>query len=196
MEAEFQFPNPVLLPQIEGVEQSYIGIVKANEYLRLITDATGNIRKSLFYENVRDFQDYNDVNRGIRDTLTSDKLRERFVVLNNGVTVVARELSPVGSKFTLRDYQIVNGCQTSHVLFDEQANLDSVYVPLRLIITRDEDLASSVTAATNRQTLVSDEDLTALEAFQSSWRVSLRRIQWRNGCTSSGDRNSSALSQD
>ncbi|MER5445506.1 AIPR family protein [Streptomyces sp. NPDC002764] len=166
VEAEFLFPNQVLLPDIEGVEQSYIGTVEASEYMKLISDTNGNIRKSLFYENVRDFQDYNDVNRGIRGTLQEGRLRGRFVVLNNGVTVVAREMSVVRDKFTLRDYQIVNGCQTSHVLFDEKDQLDGVHVPLRLIVTQDEDVASSVTAATNKQTLVSDEDLKALEVLQ------------------------------
>ncbi|MFI8793395.1 AIPR family protein [Streptomyces sp. NPDC055105] len=166
VEAEFQFPNQVLLPDIDGVEQSYIGTVSATEYMRLISDTNGNIRRSLFYENVRDFQDYNDVNRGIRGTLQEPRLRGRFVVLNNGITVVAREMSVVGNKFTLRDYQIVNGCQTSHVLFDEKDQLDGVHVPLRLIVTQDEDVTSSVTAATNKQTLVSDEDLKALEILQ------------------------------
>ncbi|MEU5179798.1 AIPR family protein [Streptomyces longwoodensis] len=166
VEAEFQFPNQVLLPDIDGVEQSYIGTVAATEYMKLISDPNGNIRKSLFYENVRDFQDYNDVNRGIRSTLQAERLRGRFVVLNNGITVVAREMGVVGNKFTLRDYQIVNGCQTSHVLFDEKDHLDGVHVPLRLIVTQDDDVASSVTAATNQQTLVSDEDLKALETLQ------------------------------
>jgi AIPR protein len=166
VEAQFQFRSQVLLPDIRGVEQSYIGIVSAQEYLPLITDDSGNVRKSLFYDNVRDFQDYNEVNRGIRETLQSPEQRGRFLILNNGVTVVARELIVVGSKFTLRDYQIVNGCQTSHVLFDERDNLESVYIPLRLIVTTDDEVASSVTAATNRQTQVSDEDLGALEAFQ------------------------------
>ncbi|AXG79672.1 AIPR family protein [Streptomyces paludis] len=166
VEAEFLFSNQVLLPDIDGVEQSYIGTVSATEYMKLISDPNGNIRKSLFYENVRDFQDYNDVNRGIRSTLQEERLRGRFVVLNNGITVVAREMGVVGNKFTLRDYQIVNGCQTSHVLFDEKDELEGVHVPLRLIVTQDEDVASSVTAATNKQTLVSDEDLKALETLQ------------------------------
>ncbi|MDH6198962.1 hypothetical protein M2272_005626 [Mycobacterium frederiksbergense] len=166
VEAEFQFGSQVLLPEMPGVEQAYIGIVSADEYLQLITDDSGSVRKSLFYENVRDFQDYNSVNHGIRETLQSPEARGRFLILNNGVTVVARELNVVGKKFTLRDYQIVNGCQTSHVLFDERDNVDSVFVPMRLIVTKDDEVASSVTAATNRQTEVSDEDLGALEHLQ------------------------------
>jgi hypothetical protein len=167
VEASFEFRDRVPLPELTGVEESYIGIAKATEYLKLITDGSGNIRKSLFYDNVRDFQDYNSVNREIRETVQDDRVRERFVVLNNGVTIVARELTPSGNRFTLRDYQIVNGCQTSHVLFDEREHLDdAMYVPVKVIVTQDDDVVSSITTATNRQTTVSEDDLRALDAFQ------------------------------
>src|SRR5437016_3693980 len=92
VETEFNFSKRVSLPAIEGVEQAYVGIVSAPEYLRLITDQSGGIRKSLFYENVRDFQDYNPVNKEIRSTLRDVDKRPRFVVMNNGVTIVAREI--------------------------------------------------------------------------------------------------------
>ncbi|WP_446719262.1 AIPR family protein, partial [Herbaspirillum sp. C7C2] len=45
---------------------------------------------------------------------------ELFCVLNNRVTIVATSLTPAGNHFTLRDYQIVNGCQTSNVLHGSQ----------------------------------------------------------------------------
>jgi len=162
VETEFDFPKRVSLPAIDGVEQAYVGVVSAPEYLRLITDQSGGIRKSLFYENVRDFQDYNPVNRDIRSTLLDLDKRPRFVVMNNGVTIVAREIIVRGDTLRLRDYQIVNGCQTSHVLFDQRASLgQSVSVPVRVIVSRDEDVIASITAATNSQTSVSDEDLQA-----------------------------------
>ncbi|MEV4894112.1 AIPR family protein, partial [Nonomuraea sp. NPDC055795] len=164
-----EFPNAIVLPEIEGVTEAHLGIAKASEFLKLITDSVGNMRRSLFHDNVRDFQDYNEVNRGIRDTLVSADKRDRFVVLNNGVTIVARELQTTRNTFTLRDYQIVNGCQTSHVLFDEQGQLDdSVYVSTKIIVTRDENVASGISAATNKQTQVSDEDLQALEELQKT----------------------------
>lgn len=90
-ETEFS-SKKVSLPSIDGVDQAYVGIVSAPEYLRLITDQSGGIRKSLFYENVRDFQDYNPVNKEIRSTLRDIDKRPRFVVMNNGVTIVAREI--------------------------------------------------------------------------------------------------------
>jgi AIPR protein len=162
VEAEFSFSKRVSLPAIDGVEQAYVGVVSAAEYLRLITDQSGSIRKSLFYDNVRDFQDYNPVNREIRSTLQDIDKRQRFVVMNNGITIVAREITVVGDTLRIRDYQIVNGCQTSHVLFDQRSFLgNSVSVPVRVIVSRDEDVIASITAATNSQTSVTDEDLQA-----------------------------------
>jgi AIPR protein len=167
VEASFEFPDTIVLPDIQGVEEAHVGVVSAREYLRLITDPAGNIRRSLFYDNVRDFQDYNEVNRGIRETIQDPTKRPQFVVLNNGVTIVARELLKTRNTFTLRDYQIVNGCQTSHVLFDERDSVgDQLFLSLKVIVTRDEKVASSITAATNKQTEVSDEDLQALETLQ------------------------------
>lgn len=68
----------------------------------------------------------------------------------------------------MTDYQIVNGCQTSHVLFDEREQLDPerVQIPLKVIATADEDIINSIITATNRQTQVTTEDLYALSSFQ------------------------------
>jgi hypothetical protein len=87
--------------------------------------------------------------------------------MNNGVTVIAKTLRTTANRFHIEDYQIVNGCQTSHVLFDQRALLDnSVMVPLRLIATQDESVIASIIKATNRQTEVKEEQLLALSDFQ------------------------------
>ena len=87
--------------------------------------------------------------------------------MNNGVTVIAKTLRATGNKFHIEDYQIVNGCQTSHVLFDNRTALDdTVVVPLRLIATEDEEVTASIVKATNRQTEVKEEQLLALSDFQ------------------------------
>ncbi|MER5482344.1 AIPR family protein [Streptomyces sp. NPDC002812] len=165
--AEFTFSNKVLLPEIPGVEEAYLGVIPASEFMKIVTDGSGNIRKSLFYDNIRDFQDYNPVNIEIRQTLAEAATQGRFAVLNNGITIVAQNLQTTRDKFTLSDYQIVNGCQTSHVLFDERGKLtDLIHIPLKVISTQDEEIISSVITATNRQTQVTAEDLYALGAFQ------------------------------
>ena len=164
--ADISMPKRVSLARIPGVQQAFLGILPATELVRMVTDVNNGIRKSVFYENVRDFQDYNPVNLEIQGTVRDADRRDRFAVLNNGITIVAREISSAGDDLQIRDFQIVNGCQTCHVLFDEQENLSpSMAVPIKLVETRDEDVIANITAATNRQTAVTDEDLAAQERF-------------------------------
>lgn len=155
------FESKTTLPEMPQIEQAYLGILPAEQLLQLVTDEEGQIRKALFYDNVRDFQGDVDVNADIRKTLNSSD-KKRFCVLNNGVTVVARSLKTTGNRFTLEDYQVVNGCQTSNVLHAESDSAEGVHVPFRLIVTENDEVARSITTATNQQTQVSKENLLAL----------------------------------
>lgn len=164
--AAFTMDKRLTLPRMPGVTQAFIGVLPAKDLVHVLTDASGGIRKSLFFDNVRDFQDYNPVNLEIKASLSDAVRRNQFSVLNNGVTIVARELTLAGDDFALKDFQIVNGCQTCHVLFHSQGELtDDVHVSVRIIQSQDEDVIAGITAATNRQTAVSDDDLAAREQF-------------------------------
>jgi hypothetical protein len=91
-------------------------------------------------------------------------------MLNNGVTIVARSSSNTGSSITIKDYQIVNGCQTSHIVYEccaDNEDLD-VLIPIKLIVTSDEELKSAITKATNSQTGIKNEQLEALSTYQRS----------------------------
>lgn len=164
IETEIEFSNKILLPEIPGVTQSYLGYIDSESYLKLITGENGEIRKSVFYDNVRDFQGDNPVNHEMSESLKTDS--KKFVLLNNGVTVICKELSNIGNKFTLTDYQIVNGCQTSHVIFNNKEDIsDRLQLPIKLIETEDDETVNRIIKATNRQTEVSDEQLIALNEF-------------------------------
>src|SRR5207244_2514569 len=93
--AEFQFPSRPVLPEMEHVTEAYLGVLPANEYLKLVVDDADQLRRSLFYDNVRDFQDFNVVNQQIKATLESP-IKNAFSLLNNGVTVVTRQLTTTG----------------------------------------------------------------------------------------------------
>lgn len=164
IETEIEFSNKILLPEIPEVTQSYLGYIDSESYLKLITGENGEIRKSVFYDNVRDFQGDNPVNHEMSESLKTDS--KKFVLLNNGVTVICKELSNIGNKFTLTDYQIVNGCQTSHVIFNNKEDIsDRLQLPIKLIETEDDETVNRIIKATNRQTEVSDEQLIALNEF-------------------------------
>jgi hypothetical protein len=86
--------------------------------------------------------------------------------MNNGVTIITRNLRQLGSKFAIEDFQIVNGCQTSHVVFGQRrGELESVSIPLRLIATQDDNVIEAIIKATNRQTELKPEQLYALTDF-------------------------------
>jgi AIPR protein len=161
----FSFRDKTTLPIIAGVDQAYLGYLPAEEFLKIIQDENGDLRRGIFEDNVRDFQGWNnEVNQSIVASVGSEQ--DRFVVLNNGVTIVARSLTTRANEFLLEDFQVVNGCQTSNVLYDQRANLRDLTVPVRIVATQSDDIANAITAATNSQSKVTKEDLYALLSFQ------------------------------
>lgn len=163
---EVIFEKLITLPSIDGVSASYLGVLPVGEFLKLLTDDGGDIIKSVFIDNVRDFQGENPVNADIAKTIT-DKLFDQFVLRNNGITIVARNIRVTSNQYVLEDYQIVNGCQTSHVIFSNQHNITGdLFVPVKLIHTVSEDVAQSIIKSTNKQTNVEENDLLALTQFQ------------------------------
>ncbi|MDQ3580557.1 MAG: AIPR family protein [Pseudomonadota bacterium] len=142
--------------------------MSCRELLKLITDSDENLLRSVFYENVRDYQGDNRVNEDIRQTVLGIiNQRDKFVLLNNGVTIVAKSITPVGREMRLRDYQIVNGCQTSHILYfnKDQLSDNSILVPVKLIATTSQALTNSIIKASNWQTEIKPEAFEALEPF-------------------------------
>jgi hypothetical protein len=163
---QIDFERYIVLPRIDGVQEAYIGILPCTEYLKLICTEDGALQKSLFYDNVRDFQGKNSVNSGIEETIKSSQRKDSFVLLNNGITVVAKTLNITGSMFTISDYQVVNGCQTSHILHKNKEILnDTVNISVKLIVTVDEEITNKIITATNRQTEVKEEAFWSLAPF-------------------------------
>lgn len=85
--------------------------------------------------------------------------------------MLARAYQPKpGDAIAISDFQIVNGCQTSHCLHQAKEAIEAsefpIYVPLRLVVTQDEEVATRIIRATNSQTSVLENDLVALTKFQ------------------------------
>lgn len=90
----------VNLPRIDNVTASYLGFLPGREFLKLITDDNGEIIKSVFIDNVRDFQGENPVNKDIAKTISENDL-DQFVLRNNGITIVAKNILVTATQFTL-----------------------------------------------------------------------------------------------
>lgn len=179
LSTKFKFEKRTVIPSAPGVTQAYLGFLPAPEFLRILVDEDDEIIGGLFYDNVRDWQGDNEVNSEIRATLESNA-KGRFVLMNNGITIIARSVQPTGDDFYIEDYQIVNGCQTSHVLFNQNQRdkLDSsVMVPVRLIGTQDEDVIRAIIRATNRQTEVKDDQFFAVQDFPKELELFFQTFQ-------------------
>jgi len=123
----------------------------------MLTAEDGIIRRSLFNDNVRDYQGTNSVNSEIEQTIVSSP--ESFILLNNGITVVCSKYFPRNRVVTLENPQIVNGCQTSSVLFDAAnrgSDISAVTLAIKVIATNGTEVINSVVRGTNRQNIVHD----------------------------------------
>jgi hypothetical protein len=192
VEVEIEFPRNVVMPSNGYVEEAYIGYVDASNLLKLvsISDEDGNvvaINRSVLFDNIRDYDAASKINAAIKSSVVSGGGSE-FVFRNNGITVVSRNIDRTGDRFRLEDFQIVNGCQTSNIIYelvhgegvgeaDRQKVLNTLQVPLRLIGSKDDDFVSSIIVGTNRQNSVRDEQFWALRPFMKSLEEYSRNLE-------------------
>lgn len=176
--ATINFPKAITLPDHKNVDQAYIGYVSADQILEMSldkADPTGSqhIRRNVFYDNVRDFNPDSEINKSIIAELMSGDYSS-FVFKNNGITVVARNINRKGDQFSIEDYQIVNGCQTTNILSHVKDHAEKIYVPFRLIGSSDSDFVSSIIIGTNKQNEVREDQFWALLPFMKDLEVYCR----------------------
>lgn len=161
------FHRHIVLPRLSSAKEAYLGVVKCSDYIDILKNQNGSINKGIFYDNVRDYLGAtNRVNLDIEETIKSDEQRNLFSVLNNGVTIVAKKVTPGHDAFQISGFQVVNGCQTSHVLFNNKQHVtDDMFITVKLIETDDVDLSSSVIKATNSQSLVMKEAFATIKPY-------------------------------
>lgn len=166
--AKFKFEKCIAMFGDEDSDSiGYSGVIPFREYRKVII-GEGDSLKPVFDDNIRDFLgNRNPVNKAIMTTLQEMDINS-FCMLNNGITIIADKVQITGTTAVLTDYQIVNGCQTSHVLYDNRnlQGIDDVLIPIKLIGTKDDVTRSSITKATNSQTSIKPEQLEALSDFQ------------------------------
>lgn len=165
--------NTITLDKIDGVNEAYIGYLTGKDYLSIICDSQGDLRRRIFYENVRDYQGTeNNVNKEIRNTIETEGTRGQFILLNNGVTIITKSVTSLGGNmFELSDFQIVNGCQTSNEIFNCKKSALDILVPVKIIYTTDSDIISSIVKATNRQSPVPEEAFIALGKYHKELQL-------------------------
>ena len=105
------------------------------------------------------------VNKDIRKTLEDPTQRKLFQLMNNGLSAVCAAFSVIEdddtAKVNIRDFQIVNGCQTTYNVYDHwrrAGEFDDAKVTLKLIEDPSSHLRRSISSASNKQSQMKDWD--------------------------------------
>lgn len=144
----------------------------------------------LLEKNVRAFlQVRGNVNRGIRDTIL--QIPEMFLAYNNGISATAESVSVTnvhGSICTitaLKDFQIVNGGQTTASIFNaclkNKTPLNKIYVQAKITVVKDqnemEKVVPQISKCANTQNKVQLADFSANDGYHQAIEK-LSRTVW------------------
>lgn len=161
------------------IKSGYYGLIKLEEFIRILTEEVEGervLRKGIFDDNIRYYlgsDEKIEVNHNMKEQITGSE-SYLFGLLNNGITIIGDDVMINSDELTLVNYQVVNGCQTSNVIYEMIANIprnNNIYLPIRLIATEDEDTKNSIIKATNGQTELKPEQLAALSSIQKAIEV-------------------------
>lgn len=171
---------------------NYVVLSSLKDLFEFVTDEDGNLRQYIFESNVRDFQGNVEVNRDIRHTLDTDDNLD-FWWLNNGITILASKASIAGKTITLDDVQVVNGLQTTTIIYNHfkegTVEEDKRSILIRIIVTEDAEARDRIIKATNFQTSIPIASLKATDRIhrniedyflQHGWFYDRRKNYYKN----------------
>lgn len=169
--------NPEYTNNIGVAGLGYIGIVRISDLYTQLLVSDNELNEEIFDYNVRDYLGENDVNKDIQATLIDNDSGE-FWWFNNGITILANEATLNAKTLTMFNPQVVNGLQTSNVIYkyfssNEEKINDERSILVRVIIpkieknkTKNEELENKIIYSTNNQSKVTLSDLSSTGEIQ------------------------------
>jgi AIPR protein len=121
--------------------------------------------------NVRYYKGENDINSKIKQEYSKGK-KSNFWILNNGINAICEHFEVDGDKLTIKNFQIVNGGQTTKTLTRIVNDLpDEVQILMRLTKIQDKPRTSKISmdiaVASNSQNAISARDLHSGDRIQN-----------------------------
>ncbi len=161
-----------------GVDNSLMILCRAKEFLHILVNEDGLMRRSFFDDNIRDYQGKTTINEEIMSTLINQP--SSFLLRNNGLTIVCSSITPVNRKITLENPQIVNGCQTSNVLFlahKNGINLEEVTLAIKIIATKEAAVINTIVKGTNSQNILPSSSFETIKPFHKEFEEFVSSVQ-------------------
>jgi len=181
-EDDFNYKIPSLSAHVSATDYKSFLCVMNGEVLSKLYEKYG---ATLLESNVRSFlQLRGNVNKGIRQTINEDP--DMFFAYNNGITATAEEvqLSENNEIVSLKNFQIVNGGQTTASLYstklkDGIKSLENIFVQMKLTVINDDkvnDVVPLISRYANTQNKVNEADFFSNDIFHIRMEEKSRRI--------------------
>ncbi len=146
-----------LLTNIAGTSVAIVAVP-----LKDCIDIPGIKDGTLFQKNVRQSLGANNVvNKGIRNTIYSDKHRD-FFFFHNGITAICNKMRLEDGKLHAQGLSVVNGCQSLNTILscsEQIKTFDDTYVMFRFYEIPQRERADKISVSTNSQSAVKPRDL-------------------------------------
>ncbi len=164
--------------------QCYLAVIPGH----WLAEIYGKWSGRLLEQNVRTFlQLKGSINKKIRETILTEP--ENFFPYNNGISTTAEsaEIDDMGDTMeitTLRNFQIVNGGQTTASLYramkmDKSADVSNVFVQMKLTVVSPDralELVHKISRFSNSQNKISDADFFSNHPFHVRLEGISRRL--------------------
>jgi hypothetical protein len=122
----------------------------------------------LFAQNVRLGLGSTRVNDDIVASIEEKKEHKDFLAFHNGLTIVAKSIKLRGSRLTINEFSVCNGCQSLLSFYQHRKRLtDDLRVLVRFVkIGDDRRLPETIAYRTNNQNSISLRDLSSNDVTQ------------------------------
>jgi len=161
--------------------QSYLSCLSGKD----LVDIYEQYGQKLFEQNVRTFLQFRGkVNKGLRNTIEYNP--EMFFAYNNGITATASEveLDNHGNIIKIKNFQIVNGGQTTSAIYAASKNskldVSNVSVQIKLSVVKDKErqneFVSKVSEYANTQNKINKSDFFSNSSFHKDFKNYSKRV--------------------
>jgi len=161
--------------------QSYLSYLSGKN----LVDIYEEFGQKLFEQNVRTFLQFRgNVNKGLRNTIEYSP--EMFFAYNNGITATASdiELDDNGNIIKIKNFQIVNGGQTTSAIYAASKNskldVSNVSVQMKLSVVKDKErqneFVSKVSEYANTQNKINKSDFFSNSSFHKDFKNYSKRV--------------------
>ena len=139
-------------------KKSVIGYVDAAALIKSIKP----YKRTIYLENPREYLGKDtSTNKEIIKTICDKDKKEKFWKLNNGITAICDgfDASEDSNTFTIKNFKVVNGRQTTSTLEQSATPIDGMFISLTIHEAVDSDEHNLISQATNTQNPIKPIDL-------------------------------------